>query len=59
MKMDKDEFVLLFIFLGIILLFAILNGFVIDYEKTECLKEGGRWISGVIAGEYSYFCVPK
>ena len=57
--MDKDEFVLLFIFLGIILLFAILNGFVIDYEKTECLKEGGKWVSGVIAGEYSYFCVPK
>ena len=44
--MDKDEFVLLFIFLGIILIFAILNGFVMDYEKTECLKEDGKWLSG-------------
>ena len=57
--MDKEELAILFIVLGILLLFAILNGFVVDYEKTECLKEGGKWVSGMITGEYSYFCVPK
>jgi hypothetical protein len=57
--MDKEELAILFIVLGILLLFAILNGFVVDYEKTECLKEGGKWVSGMIAGDYSYFCVPK
>ena len=57
--MDKEELAILFIILGILLLFAILNGFVVDYEKTECLKEGGKWVSGMIAGDYSYFCVPK
>ena len=57
--MDKEELAILFIVLGIIILVAILSGFVIDYEKTECLKEGGKWVSGMIAGNYSYFCVPK
>jgi hypothetical protein len=56
--MDKEELTILII-LGILLLFAILNGFVVNYEKTECLKEGGKWVSGMIAGDYSYFCVPK
>jgi hypothetical protein len=57
--MDKEELAILFIVLGILLLFAILNGFVVDYEKTECLKEGGKWVSGMIGGNYSYVCVPK
>jgi hypothetical protein len=59
MNLDKEELAILFIVLGILILVAILSGFVIDYEKTECLKEGGKWVSGRIAGEYSYFCVPK
>ena len=59
MKMDEEELAILFIILGILILVAILNGFVVNYEKTECLKEGGKWVSGMIAGEYSYFCVPK
>jgi hypothetical protein len=57
--MDKEELTILFIILGILLLFAIFNGFVVNYEKTECLKEGGKLVSGMIAGNYSYFCVPK
>jgi len=57
--MDKEELAILFIVLGILLLFGILNGFFMDYEKTECLKEGGKWVSGMIGGDYSYFCVPK
>jgi Zn-dependent protease len=59
MKMDEEELAILFIILGILILVAILNGFVVNYEKTECLKEGGKWVSGMIAGNYSYFCVPK
>ena len=57
--MDKEELAILFSILGILILVAILNGFVVNYEKTECLKEGGKWVSGMIGGEYSYFCVPK
>ena len=56
--MDKEELAILFIVLGILIL-VILNGFIVNYEKTECLKEGGKWVSGMIAGNYSYFCVPK
>ena len=49
---------LILIILGIIV-FLVLFGFLIDYEKTQCLASGGKWISGMIAGNYSYFCVPK
>jgi len=56
--MDKEKLAILFIVLGILIL-VILNGFVVNYEQTECLKEGGKWVSGMIGGNYSYFCVPK
>lgn len=43
----------------IILVLIVGNSLLIDYEKTECIASGGNWISGFIAGEYSYFCIPK
>lgn len=43
----------------IILVFIILYAISIDHEKTECISNGGKWISGVVAGEFSYFCIPK
>ena len=56
--MDKEELAILFIVLGILIL-VILNGFVVNYEKTECLKEGGKWISGFYGGTYAHLCLPK
>jgi regulatory protein YycH of two-component signal transduction system YycFG len=48
----------LFVIIGIIL-FLLFVGFTMDFEKTQCLKEGGKWVTGVISGSYSYFCVPQ
>jgi regulatory protein YycH of two-component signal transduction system YycFG len=48
----------LFVIIGVIL-FLLFVGFTIDFEKTQCLKEGGKWVTGVISGSYSYFCVPQ
>ncbi len=48
----------LFVIIGVIL-FLLFVGFTMDFEKTQCLKEGGKWVTGVISGSYSYFCVPK
>ena len=43
----------------IILVSIILYGVSIDYEKTQCISNGGKWISGMVAGELSYFCIPQ
>jgi regulatory protein YycH of two-component signal transduction system YycFG len=48
----------LFVIIGVIL-FLLFVGFTMDFEKTQCLKEGGKWITGVISGSYSYFCMPQ
>jgi phage shock protein PspC (stress-responsive transcriptional regulator) len=34
---------------------------VISYstQKADCLAEGGKWISGVVGGNATYFCIPK
>jgi regulatory protein YycH of two-component signal transduction system YycFG len=48
----------LFVIIGVIL-FLLFVGFTMDFEKTQCLKEGGKWITGVISGSYSFFCVPQ
>jgi regulatory protein YycH of two-component signal transduction system YycFG len=48
----------LFVIIGVIL-FLLFVGFTMDFEKTQCLKEGGKWVTGVISGSYSYFCVPQ
>ena len=39
--------------------FFVLYSFSIDYQKTVCLENGGKWVSGIVAGEYSAFCIPK
>jgi hypothetical protein len=38
-----------------IVLFALS----IDHQKTKCLADGGKWVSGIVAGQYSAFCIPK
>jgi hypothetical protein len=43
----------------IIVVFAFLFGISIDYQKSKCLEEGGKWVSGMIGGEMSYFCMPN
>ncbi len=43
----------------IILVFIILYAISIGHEKTECISNGGKFISGMVAGEFSYFCIPK
>jgi hypothetical protein len=48
----------LFVIIGVIL-FLLFVGFTMDFEKTQCLKEGGKWVTGVISGSYSYFCLNK
>jgi Na+(H+)/acetate symporter ActP len=42
-----------------VIVVAILFGIDMDYEKSKCLEEGGKWVSGVIGGERSFFCMPK
>ena len=49
-----------FIIVGVIVLvFFVLFVLSYDYQKTECLAEGGKWVSGVMGGNFSYFCIPK
>ena len=49
-----------FIIVGVIaLVFLVLFALSYDYQKTECLTEGGKWVSGVMGGNFSYFCIPK
>lgn len=48
------------IIIGVVfLILIILYSLSFDYEKTECIKNGGKWISGMVAGELSYFCIPQ
>lgn len=57
--MNKENLQSFLIISGLFLLFAILYGFITDYQKTECLKEGGKWISGFYGGTYASLCLPK
>ncbi len=57
--MNKENLQSFLIISGLFLLFAILYGFITDYQKTECLKEGGKWISGFYGGTYARLCLPK
>lgn len=43
----------------IIIVLAVLFGVNMDYQKSKCLEEGGKWVSGMIGGEMSYFCMPN
>ena len=44
--MNKENLQSILIIVGLFLLFAILYGVITDYQKTKCLEDGGRWISG-------------
>ena len=57
--MTKENLQSFLIISGLFLLFTILYGFITDYQKTECLKEGGKWISGFYGGTYAHSCLPK
>lgn len=37
---------------------AIIFGGSIDIVKNQCIESGGKWVTGYIGGEYSYFCMP-
>jgi Zn-dependent protease len=41
--------------LGIWVLFSLG----MDHEKTKCLANGGKWVSGIVAGQYSALCIPN
>ena len=57
-QMNNDTKALILIGL-VILLFSVLFGISISHQKTECLTNGGKWVSGIIGGNYSAFCIPK
>ena len=57
--MTKEELKALLIIVGLFLLFTILYGVITDYQKTLCLKEGGKWISGFVGGNWTNLCLPK
>jgi len=57
--MSKEDLQSLLIILGVLLLLGILTAFTTEYQKTKCLEDGGRWISGFIGGNWTYFCLPK
>lgn len=49
-----------FIIVGIIVLvFFVLFAISYSTQKADCLAEGGKWISGVVGGNATYFCIPK
>jgi hypothetical protein len=54
-KETKEWIIIGAVALGIIVLFALS----IDHQKTKCLADGGKWVSGIVAGQYSAFCIPK
>ena len=57
--MSKEDLQALLIILGVFLLLAILTAFTTDYQKTKCLEDGGRWISGFVGGNWTNLCLPK
>jgi hypothetical protein len=56
MNKETKELIILIL---VVLVFLVIYALSIDYEKTQCLASGGKWVSGMIGGDYSYFCVPK
>ena len=57
--MSKENLQALLIILGVLLLLGILTAFTTDYQKTKCLEDGGRWISGFFGGTYAHLCLSK
>jgi hypothetical protein len=49
-----------FIIVGaIVLVFFGLCAISYSTQKADCLAEGGKWISGVVGGNTTFFCIPK
>ncbi len=49
-----------FIIVGaIVLVFLVLFAISYSTQKSDCLAEGGKWISGVVGGNATFFCIPK
>ena len=61
MKKIKDIKEIIIAILCIIALIVVTCLFSVDmdYQKTKCLEEGGKWVSGMIGGHMSYFCMPN
>jgi hypothetical protein len=51
----KDLIIIGLIIIGIIVWTAIS----IDFQKTECLESGGKWVTGMVLNHYSALCIPK
>jgi len=48
------------IFIGVVLfVLFFVHIFSVDYQREECIENGGKWMSRIVAGNYSYSCVPK
>jgi hypothetical protein len=56
--MSNDTKSIILIGLGI-LVFASLFAASTHHQKVECLENGGKWITGIVSGNYSAFCIPK
>lgn len=39
--------------------FIVLGCVAYSQEKQHCVETGGKWVEGVINGDYSYFCIPN
>lgn len=49
-----------YIIIGVVIvIFCGLFAVVIHGQKADCLANGGKWVTGLIGGNYSAFCIPK
>ena len=55
----KEDLKIVLIGALIISALALIYGVSIDHQKTECLASGGKWVTGIVSGNYSAFCIPK
>lgn len=51
----KEIIIIIIAFILLIILFGVS----VDYQKTQCIQSGGNWVTGMVGGEFSYFCMPK
>lgn len=49
---------IVFLFVGLIVFFTVF-AMIDDFQKVQCVKEGGKWVTGIIGGSYSAFCMPQ
>jgi hypothetical protein len=49
-----------YIFLALIIIaFLVLCALGVHYQHAQCIESGGKWVTGIVAGEYSAFCIPE